>query len=102
MRSSEAARRSGHSPTVSHDRLKSAPAKVTKRGNRYTIVGAAWGAPIAAVQIRIDAGPWRAARMYGHPPRGKSSSGYAWRFWTFDWGTPAPGNGHITRRVVIT
>ena len=36
--------------TVSHSRLKSAPAKVTKRGTRYTIVGVAWGAPIAAVQ----------------------------------------------------
>ncbi len=30
--------------TVSHDRLKSAPAKVTRHGNRYSIMGAAWGA----------------------------------------------------------
>ena len=35
--------------TVSHDRLKSAPAKVTRRRNRYRIIGAAWGAPIAEV-----------------------------------------------------
>ena len=85
--------------TVSHTRLKSAPAKVTKRGTRYTIVGVAWGAPIAAVQVRIDGGPWRTARLFGHPPRGKSSSGYAWRFWTFDWGTPAPGEHRITSRA---
>ena len=29
--------------TVSHDRLKSAPAKVTRRGDQYAILGAAWG-----------------------------------------------------------
>ena len=49
--------------TVSHDRLKSAPAKVTRRGNRYTIMGAAWGAPIAAVEVRIDDGPWMPATL---------------------------------------
>ncbi len=85
--------------TVSHARLKSAPAKVTKHGNRYTIVGVAWGAPIAAVQVQIDGGQWRRARLFGHPPRGKGSSGYAWRFWTFDWGTPAPGEHRVTSRA---
>jgi DMSO/TMAO reductase YedYZ molybdopterin-dependent catalytic subunit len=84
--------------TVSHDRLKSAPAKVTRDGNRYRIMGAAWGAPIAAVQVRIDNGPWRAAALCGHPPNGRSK-GYAWRFWTFDWGRPAPGEHHITSRA---
>jgi DMSO/TMAO reductase YedYZ molybdopterin-dependent catalytic subunit len=80
--------------TVSHDRLKSAPAKVTRRGSRYAIMGAAWGAPIAAVEVRIDNGPWTAASLYG--PR---SRGSAWRFWTFDWGTPAPGEHQITSRA---
>jgi DMSO/TMAO reductase YedYZ molybdopterin-dependent catalytic subunit len=81
--------------TVSHDRLKSAPAKVTRRDSRYAIMGAAWGAPIAAVEVRIDNGPWTAARLSG--PR---SRGFAWRFWTFDWGTPAPGEHQITSRAV--
>ena len=49
--------------TVSHDRLKSAPAKVTRRNGRYAIMGAAWGAPIAAVEVQIDDGPWMAARL---------------------------------------
>ena len=49
--------------TVSHDRLKSAPAKVTHRDDRYTIKGAAWGAPIAAVEVQIDDGPWTAAQL---------------------------------------
>jgi DMSO/TMAO reductase YedYZ molybdopterin-dependent catalytic subunit len=85
--------------TVSHDRLKSAPAKVTRRGHRYAIMGAAWGAPIAAVQVRIDDGPWRTATLYGGPSTGKKSSGYSWRFWTFNWGTPAPGPHRITSRA---
>ena len=76
--------------TVGHDRLKSAPAKVTRR-KRYTIMGAAWGAPIAAVEVQIDNGPWTAASLDNPPPRRRRSRGYAWRFWTFDWGTPAPG-----------
>ena len=42
--------------TVKHDRLKSAPAKVTRRRGRYTIMGAAWGAPIAEVEVQIDGG----------------------------------------------
>ena len=87
---------------VGQDRLKSAPAKVTRRGNRYTIMGAAWGAPIAAVQVRIDAGPWRTATLYNRPPRRSNSSGYAWKFWTFDWGTPAPGEHSITSRAFDT
>jgi DMSO/TMAO reductase YedYZ molybdopterin-dependent catalytic subunit len=42
--------------TVKHDRLKSAPAKVTRRRDRYSIMGAAWGAPIAEVEVQIDGG----------------------------------------------
>ena len=87
---------------VGQDRLKSAPAKVTRRGNRYKIMGAAWGAPIAAVQVRIDNGPWRTATLYNRPPRRRKSSGYAWKFWTFDWGTPAPGEHSITSRAFDT
>ena len=85
--------------TVSHDRLKSAPAKVTRHGNRYSILGAAWGASIAAVQVHIDDGPWLPATLYGPPPPRKRSSGYAWRFWTFDWGHPVSGEHRITSRA---
>ncbi len=85
--------------TVSHDRLKSAPAKVTRRNSRYTIKGAAWGAPIAAVEVRSDNGPWMAARLFSPPADKRRSRGYAWRFWTFDWGTPTPGEHAITSRA---
>ena len=85
--------------TVSHERLKSAPAKVTRLGSQYFVVGVAWGAPIAKVEVRIDNGPWTQAKLFGQPPRGKRSRGYAWRFWTFNWGTPPSGEHQITSRA---
>jgi DMSO/TMAO reductase YedYZ molybdopterin-dependent catalytic subunit len=100
--------------TVSHDRLKSAPAKVTRRSNRYAIMGAAWGAPIARVQVQIDDGPWmeaslddRVPRFDRSPPQSEARSrghrpshAYSWRFWTFDWGTPASGEHNIRSRAI--
>jgi DMSO/TMAO reductase YedYZ molybdopterin-dependent catalytic subunit len=88
--------------TVRHSRLKSAPAKVTRRRGRYAILGAAWGAPIAEVEVRIDDGPWMTAELHGPPPRTSGSrarGGFAWRFWTLKWGRPAPGEHTITSRA---
>jgi DMSO/TMAO reductase YedYZ molybdopterin-dependent catalytic subunit len=84
--------------TVRHDRLKSAPAKVTRRRNRYTIMGAAWGAPIAAVQVQIDTEPWRAANLANCELL--RDRGYAWRFWMFDWGTPTSGEHRVRSRAI--
>jgi DMSO/TMAO reductase YedYZ molybdopterin-dependent catalytic subunit len=88
--------------TVKHDRLKSAPAKVTRRGSRYAIMGAAWGAPIAEVEVQIDDGRWRTAELDDRR-RGnggsRDRSGFAWRFWTFDWGKPAAGEHTVRSRA---
>jgi DMSO/TMAO reductase YedYZ molybdopterin-dependent catalytic subunit len=43
--------------SVGRARLKSAPARVTHIGNDYRIVGAAWGAPVDRVEVKIDDGP---------------------------------------------
>jgi DMSO/TMAO reductase YedYZ molybdopterin-dependent catalytic subunit len=87
--------------TVRHDRLKSAPAKVTRRHGRYTIMGAAWGAPIAEVEVQIDGGPWMTATLDDHPRRSRSRSRneFAWRFWTLHWGKPAAGDHTIASRA---
>jgi len=61
--------------SVRHDRLKSAPAKVTKQGDGYQIMGAAWGAPIAGVEVRIDDGGWQPATL----TTGKGEE-FAWVF----------------------
>ena len=88
--------------TVRHFRLKSAPAKVVRRASRHVVLGAAWGAPIAAVQVRIDDGPWIPARLFGPVARKRSSRGLAWQFWTFNWGTPAAGEHRVTSRAFDT
>jgi DMSO/TMAO reductase YedYZ molybdopterin-dependent catalytic subunit len=88
--------------TVRHDRLKSAPAKVTRRHGRYTVLGAAWGAPIADVEVQIDGGPWMTATLDDQPPRKRRSrarSEFAWRFWTLHWGKPAAGDHTIRSRA---
>ena len=88
--------------TVGHNRLKSAPAKVTRRYDRYAIMGAAWGAPIAEVEVQIDDGRWMAARLDDRAPNSRDSGrsrDHSWRFWTFDWGKPASGEHEIRSRA---
>ena len=107
--------------TVSHARLKSAPAKVTRRHGRYAVLGAAWGAPIAAVEVQIDDGPWIPARLdrssgmtaaelqtddepsmaetVNNIAAHRNRRGYAWKFWRFNWGTPASGEHRIRSRA---
>jgi hypothetical protein len=80
--------------SVGRARLKSAPAKVTKQGNDYRIMGAAWGAPIAGAEVRIDDGPWQPATL----TTGKGEE-FAWVFWEVDWGTPDPGEHTVTSRA---
>ena len=80
--------------SVSRDRLKSAPAKVTRQGGRYQIMGAAWGARIAGVEVRIDDEPWHAATLT------EEGDAFSWTFWTFAWGTPTPGEHTVTSRAI--
>ncbi len=88
--------------TVSHFRLKSAPAKVIRNAGTYTIFGVAWGAPVAAVEVRIDSGPWRSAELIGPKHRSRRSRGFAWRFWTLPWPAPARGEHTVTSRAIDT
>lgn len=81
--------------TVGPGRLKSAPAKVTRQGDRYEVMGAAWGAPIASVEVSIDGEAWQPADLVPN-----DGGDFAWTFWTFDWGTPAPGEHTVASRAV--
>jgi DMSO/TMAO reductase YedYZ molybdopterin-dependent catalytic subunit len=88
--------------TVGRDRLKSAPAKVVRCRDRYAVLGAAWGAPIADVEVQVDDGPWRTATLEGAQAHGggpRARRGFAWRFWRFDWGRPAAGEHTIRSRA---
>jgi DMSO/TMAO reductase YedYZ molybdopterin-dependent catalytic subunit len=85
---------------VNHMRLKSAPAKVTRRRGRYTIMGVAWGVPIADVEVSIDEGPWIGADLDGPGQRGSHGRDeFAWTFWTLPWTRATPGQHRITSRA---
>jgi hypothetical protein len=81
--------------SVGRARLKSAPAKVTALGGQYSIMGAAWGAPIGGVEVRIDDGPWQAATITE-----EDNSPYTWVFWTFDWTGATSGEHAVTSRAI--
>ena len=81
--------------SVGRGLLKSAPARVTLNNGHYRIVGMAWGpTPIAAVEVRVDSGPWMKA-TFAEPDQ----SPYAWRFWHLDW-SATPGEHTITSRAI--
>jgi hypothetical protein len=77
--------------------LKSVPAKVTRKDGQYRIVGAAWGAPIARVEVQIDGGPWMAATM----DRSEEAE-FAWKIWSLEWANAKPGEHTITSRASDT
>ena len=77
--------------------LKSAPAKVTRKDGQYRIIGAAWGAPIARVEVQIDRGPWTAATI----DRSEEAE-FAWKIWSLEWMNAKPGAHTITTRAIDT
>ena len=80
--------------SVGRARLKSAPARVTESGAGYRITGAAWGAPIAKVEVRIDDGPWAEA-VIDHTEEAQ----FSWQIWSLDWADASPGEHSITSRA---
>jgi DMSO/TMAO reductase YedYZ molybdopterin-dependent catalytic subunit len=78
--------------------LKSAPARVTRKDGKYRIAGAAWGGPIARVEVQVDSGPWMPATI----TEGGGGSAYSWKFWTLDWGSPPAGEHAVTSRAIDT
>jgi DMSO/TMAO reductase YedYZ molybdopterin-dependent catalytic subunit len=81
--------------TVGRARLKSAPARVTKLGSDYRIVGAAWGAPIDRVEVKIDNGAWVRVAI-DHSEEAE----YAWKIWSLDWANPASGQHTVSSRAI--
>jgi DMSO/TMAO reductase YedYZ molybdopterin-dependent catalytic subunit len=80
---------------VGRDRLKSAPAKVTRKDGQHRVVGAAWGSPIARVEVQIDGGAWQPAAL-----EEGAGAEHAWTLWSLDWGAPAPGEHAIASRAI--
>jgi DMSO/TMAO reductase YedYZ molybdopterin-dependent catalytic subunit len=78
-------------------RLKSVPARVTRSDEGYRVTGAAWGAPIDRVEVRIDDSPWQPAVLDN-----SETAEFAWTIWYLDWPDAAPGEHRITSRAVDT
>ncbi len=83
--------------SVGRSLLKSVPAKVSRRGDQYQIMGAAWGAPIEKVEVQIDGGPWQRAQL----GQGQGDE-FTWTFWQLDWDDPSAGEHDITSRAIDT
>lgn len=81
--------------SVGRWRLKSAPARVTRIGSDYRIIGAAWGAPIERVEVKVDDGPWMPATIDQ-----SEKAEYAWKIWSFDWANASPGEHTVTSRAI--
>ena len=81
--------------SVGRARLKSAPARVTRKDNSYRITGAAWGAPIDKVEVKIDDGQWQPATI-DHSEEAE----FAWKIWHLDWEKPATGEHTVTSRAI--
>ena len=75
--------------------LKSVPAKVTRKDGQYRIVGAAWGTPIARVEVQVDGAPWATATI----DRSEDAK-FAWKIWSLEWPNAMPGEHAITSRAV--
>jgi DMSO/TMAO reductase YedYZ molybdopterin-dependent catalytic subunit len=77
--------------------LKSAPARVIRKDGAYRIMGAAWGVPIASVEVQVDNGPWVPATI----GEGRESE-FAWKFWSVAWPNATPGEHSVTSRAIDT
>ena len=80
--------------SVGRMNLKSAPARITRNDEGHRITGAALGAPIERVEVRIDEGPWQPATL------DREEAEFAWTIWYLDWPDAAPGEHTVTPRAI--
>ena len=80
---------------VTHMRLKSVVARVTKEGGAHKVFGFVLndGTPLKSVEVKVDNGPWQAATIQA--PAGK----YAWKYFTYTWNGATPGEHTIVSRA---
>jgi len=77
--------------------LCSAPARVSRVDGGYKIAGAAWGGPVASVEVQVDGGAWMPATI----TEGAGTE-FSWKFWSLSWPDAAPGEHTVTSRAIDT
>jgi DMSO/TMAO reductase YedYZ molybdopterin-dependent catalytic subunit len=82
---------------IGPNRLKSVPGRVSRANGTYRIIGAAWGAPIERVEVRIDNGEWREAELDR-----SNEAEHAWIFWSLNWEDASDGEHEVTSRAIDT
>jgi len=86
--------------SIGRNNLKSVIARVTRRRadgrSAYKLTGAAWGGPAAirSVEVQVDHGPWRPARI------DQQNGAAAWSLWSLDWNGAAPGPHTLVSRAI--
>ena len=75
--------------------LKSAIARVTKKGDAHEILGFVLndGTPLKSVEVQIDNGPWQKATM------ASTNTQYSWKLFTYRWEGATPGEHTLVSRV---
>lgn len=82
---------------VTHMRLKSFIARVTRDANRHKVLGVVLhdGTPIKSVEVRVDDGPWQPATMDR-----ATNAKYSWKLFTYTWNGATPGEHTLVSRVI--
>ena len=75
--------------------LKSAIARVRKKGNVHEILGFVLndGTPLKSVEVQIDNGPWQKATL------ASTNTQYSWKLFTYRWEGATPGEHTLVSRV---
>jgi len=87
--------------SVCNINVKSIAARAVRRPDgSVRISGAAWsdGTPLAAVELKIDDGPWEKVTVVSKPREAK----FTWNLWHFDWKNPTPGDHTLVSRASDT
>ena len=81
--------------SVSRIRVKSMVARLTRAGTRITALGFALhdGTPIRTVEVKVDNGPWQAAKM------DPQNTQFSWKFFTAEFNNLPAGEHTIVSRV---
>jgi|SRR5579863_333531 len=77
--------------------VKSVPARVIKPASgSMRVEGAAWsdGTPLKSVEVKIDDGPWKPAKVQSN-----GGNDHTWSFWTYDWADAMPGDHTVSSRA---
>ena len=75
--------------------LKSAIARVRKKGGAYEILGFVLndGTPLKSVEVQIDNGAWQKATL------ASTNTQYSWKLFTYRWEGATPGEHTLVSRV---